>query len=527
MGRFRTRLLGLALGAAVASLGATSALAQRTVITGGFDVGPGGFQGNFNPLAASAGFTWLTTYFEPLVVYDAKLEKLAPALATSWTVSADKLTYTFRLAPDAKWHDGRPFTSADVKFTVALAKDTRSGSVFSARLATVADVETPDAQTAVVRLSAPNASLMDSLTKLMMLPAHQLSVIPADALARHEWWSKTPVGTGPFKFVKYETDQFVEMAANTDFRLGRPKVDGLVNRYFRNTATAAAALRSGEIQVSYVESDDAKTFQGNNAFKVVEADSYVVNYLGFNQDAPMFKDPRVRRAVMHAIDRRAIIASLYGGAAKIANCAYVADHLVPPGLEQYAHNPERARQLLREAGWDQLNGAKPITLLSYYTAPQQVNVMAAMQAMLAQVGINVVPRAVDVATYNGVVYAQQPDWTQYPVVYAGIQIGPDASNINIALNEKQIPPAGANVARVRDAALTRALDTALAEVDDAKLPARFQDVCKAMNDTVPWGTMWVAQRYGVVSNRLKDFTWLPAPAGGPYDQKAHLWSLTP
>ncbi len=86
------------LGTALACLALAPAFAQKSVISGGFDVGPGGFPGNFNPMAASAGFTWLSTYFEPLVVYDAKLEKLAPALATSWQVSPDKLTYTFKLA---------------------------------------------------------------------------------------------------------------------------------------------------------------------------------------------------------------------------------------------------------------------------------------------------------------------------------------------------------------------------------------------------------------------------------------------
>ncbi len=527
-GLHRTRLLALALGTALASLAAAPTFAQtKTVISGGFDVGPGGFQGNFNPMSASAGFTWLSTYYEPLIVYDAKLEKIAPALATSWQVSPDKLTYTFKLAADAKWHDGKPFTSADVKFTLGLAKDAKSGSVFGARLNAVKDVETPDAQTAVIKLSAPNAGLMDTLTKLMMLPAHQLSAIPVDALAKHEWWSKTPVGTGPFKWVKYETDQYVELAANADYRGGKPKVDGLVNRYFKTTATAAAALKSGEIQVSYVEADDAKTFAGNNAFRVVEGDSYVVNYLGFNGDAPLWKDERVRKAVLYAIDRNAIIASLFGGAAKPANCGYVADHLVPSGIEPYAYSPDKAKALLKEAGWDQINGAKPITLLSYYTAPQQVNIMAAMQAMLAQVGINIVPKAVDVATYNGTVYAATPDWTQYPVVYAGIQIGPDPSGINVAINEKQIPPAGGNVARVRDAGVTSALDAALAETDDNKLASRYQDVCKAMNKSVPWGTMWVAKRYGVVSTKAKDLVWLPAPAGGPYDQKAQNWSVTP
>ena len=414
-GLHRTRLLALALGTALASLAAAPTFAQtKTVISGGFDVGPGGFQGNFNPMSASAGFTWLSTYYEPLIVYDAKLEKIAPALATSWQVSPDKLTYTFKLAADAKWHDGKPFTSADVKFTLGLAKDAKSGSVFGARLNAVKDVETPDAQTAVIKLSAPNAGLMDTLTKLMMLPAHQLSAIPVDALAKHEWWSKTPVGTGPFKWVKYETDQYVELAANADYRGGKPKVDGLVNRYFKTTATAAAALKSGEIQVSYVEADDAKTFAGNNAFRVVEGDSYVVNYLGFNGDAPLWKDERVRKAVLYAIDRNAIIASLFGGAAKPANCGYVADHLVPSGIEPYAYSPDKAKALLKEAGYGP--GGKKMTVeIRYNTSENHKNTSVAMANQWKPFNVEVKLVNTDLKTH----YALLRDKGDFDVARAG------------------------------------------------------------------------------------------------------------
>ncbi len=328
--------------------------------------------------------------------------------------------------------------------------------------------------------------------------------------------------------MKYETDQYVELAANPDYRGGKPKVDGLVNRYFKTTATAAAALKSGEIQVSYVEADDAKTFAGNPAFRVVEGDSYVVNYLGFNGDAPLWKDERVRKAVMYAIDRNAIIASLFGGAAKPANCAYVADHLVPAGIEPYAYSPDKAKALLKEAGWDQINGAKPITLLSYYTAPQ------AGEHHGGDAGHAGAGRHQRRAEGRRCRRPTTAPSTRRSRTGRSIRSSMPASRSartraasTSRINEKQIPPAGGNVARVRDAEVTGALDAALAEVDDSKLAGRFQDVCKAMNKTVPWGTMWVAKRYGVVSTKLKDMVWLPAPAGGPYDQKAQNWSITP
>jgi peptide/nickel transport system substrate-binding protein len=524
--RLRTTISALALSAAVIGGGlvaSTPALAQAT-ITGGFDVGPGGLQGNFNPLAATAGFTWLVTYFEPLVIYDAELQEVIGALAESYEVSPDQTTYTFKLA-DTTWHDGTPFTAADAKFTLELAQNEKSGSVFAARLGVIETVEAPDDRTLVVTLSAPTASFLDTLTKVMILPEHALAAIPVEELAKNAWWSTTPIGTGPFKFVKYVTDQYVELAPNPDFRSGAPAAGKLINRYFENPAAAIAALRAGEIQFTYIDSNDVSTFEGDAAFRVIEGDSYVVNYVGFNQEVPLWKDLRVRQAFMHAIDRNAIIQSLYGGAATPANCVYVVDRLVPAGLDDYAYDPEKARALLDEAGWDELNGDQPITMLTYYSSPLVANVLAAMQAMLAQVGINIVPRAVDTPTYNSIVYTESGNAEEYPLIFAGLQDGPDPSNINIGLNEKQIPPAGANIMRVRMPEVTAALDAALGEADPAARDARYQDVCKATNANLPWATMWVANRYGVASTALQDFVWTPAPAGGPYQAHPEKWAI--
>jgi peptide/nickel transport system substrate-binding protein len=526
------RLARLSSAITLAAMMATTAIpaliaapAQAATLSGGFDVGPGGFQGNFNPLAATSGFTWLSIYFEPLVTYDEKLQKVVGKLASSYEVSSDQLTYTFKLA-DAKWHDGQPFTAKDAKFTMGLAQNPKTGSVLAARLTAVSSVEAPDDKTLVIKLSAPSASLMDTLTKVMMLPEHSLSQVPADQLAKSNWWSTSPIGTGPFKFTKYVTDQYVELAANADYRGGKPALEKIINRYFANPAAAIAALRAGEIQFTYVDANDLTAFKDSGDFKVIEGDSFVVNYLGFNHDSPIWKDLRVRQAVMYAINRDAIIQSLYGGAAKPANCAYVADQVVPKDVEPYAYDPEKAKALLEEAGWEKINGDKPITLLTYYTTPLAANVMAAVQAMLAQVGINVTPRAVDTPTYNSIVLNAKPDIAQFQMVYAGLQNGPDPGSINVGLNEKQIPPAGPNVARVRMPDLTKALDAALGETDAGKRDARYQDVCKVMNSQLPWGTLWVANRYGVASSKLKDFVWTPAPGGGPYEAHPEKWAIT-
>lgn len=505
-------------------LSAPTLAQDAKTISGGFDVGPGGFKGNFNPLAATAGLTWLSVYYEPLVIYNADLTEITGSLAESFEVSDDQLQYTFRLAEET-WHDGEAFTSADVKFTLEAAKNADTGSVFAARLGGIASVETPDDRTVVVSLSAPNAGILDTLTKIMILPEHALKDIPPADLAKSTWWSTTPVGTGAFKFSQYVTDQYVEVAADEDYRGGRPVVDKLINRYFENSAAAVSALRAGEIQFTYVEADDVATFAGNDAFKVIEGPSYVVNYIGLNQEVPFWKDLKVRQAVMYAIDRKAIIDSLYNGAAIEANCGYVAEQFVPAGVEPYAYDPEKARALLAEAGWAEINGDKPITILTYYNNPLSTNALAAVQAMLAQVGINIVPRAVDTPTYNSIVLAAAPNFAEFPLIYAGLQDGPDPSNINVGLNESMIPPAGTNTMRIRMPEVSAAFDAALSETDASKRDERYQEVCRAMNANLPWATMWVANRYGVASSTLENFVWTPAPGGGPFDADPEKWDI--
>lgn len=509
-----------ALVIAAVAMGEAPALAQGgKTITGGFDVGPGGFPGNFNPFTATAGFTWLNSYFEPLVIYSSDLSKLEGALASDVKTSDDGLTFTFTLA-DAKWHDGEPFTSEDVKFTFEFAKNADTGSLFAARLAGITSVEAPDPKTAVVTLSAPNAGFLPIISQVIMLPAHLLADKDPKELGTSDWWSTEPVGTGPFKFVKYVSDQYVELAAFDDYRGGRPKIDTLINRYFANPAAAVAALKAGEIQFSFVEPDDAKTFEGNDDFRVIQGDSYVINYIGFNLKAGLFDDVKVRQAVMHAIDRKTIVESLFGGAAKLADCGWVADRLVPEGLDPFDYDPEKAKALLSEAGW---NRSEPIPWLTYYNSPQVANVMAAIQAMLAQVGVNVAPQAMDVPTYNGIVRSENYD--QFPLVYAGAQNGPFPGTLNVNLNAAQIPPVGNNIMRIDFPELTGAIETAMGEGDPDAADAKWQEACKIMNGLVPWGSMWVASRFGVVSSDLVDFVWTPAPAGGPFVSHPELWDV--
>lgn len=498
------------------------AQAGQKVLVGGFDVGPGGSPGLFNPLTNTAGFTWLNKYFSTLLLYDVNFQFLQGDLAKSWTISPDGLKYTFKLREGVTWHDGKPFTSKDVKFTLDTIRNPDVASFFSAKLEMIRSVETPDANSVVVNLSRPNVALLDALTQVMILPEHALSSITPKDLRTTNWWSTNPIGTGPFKWSKYVPDQYVELVAFDSYWRGRPKLDKLVNRYFKEAGSAVLALRSGDIQFTYVSLDEATGLKNASNVRVIEGPSQVLNYIGFNNKDPRFKDLRVRQAFMYAIDRNTIVQQLYAGGAQVVPCIYDNSKYIPKrDLTDYAYNPEKAKQLLAEAGWDKIKGA-PLELLYYYQDQLSSNVMVSIQQMLAQVGIEVKPRQVDVPTYNQITGTEN-----FALVYAGAGNGPDPDALIVNFDSGSVPPKGNNRMRINNPEIDNLFlqgETISAPAARAKI---YQNLCSITNQTLPWASLWVAKRFGAVSSNVVSFIWTPAPGGGRYYDAAEKWEVLP
>ncbi|MDX2005158.1 MAG: ABC transporter substrate-binding protein [Meiothermus sp.] len=501
-----------------ATLLGSSALAQG-VMTGGFDVGPGGAPGVYNPLAATAGFTWLQKYFSPLVVYDVNFQRLQGELAESWAAANNGRQYIFVLRQGVKWHDGQPFTAADVKFTLDLIRNPDTGSIFQSRLAGITNVRAVSANRVILDLSTPNAGLLDTLTLVPMLPRHQLQNIAPRDIARSDWWRTNPVGTGPFKWGRLVPDQFVELVANPDYWRGRPKLDRLVNRYFREAGSAVLALRSGDIQFTYVTADEAAALRNDPNIQIIGGPSQVVNYMGFNLKDPRFQNPKVREAIVAAIDRKAILDSLFGGTANPTGCIYTNSRFVPKGLDGNTFNQARARQLLQEANWNSIKG-QPIEFLTYYSDKLSADVMVAIQQMLADVGVEVRIRAVDVPTYNSTTAAGN-----FTLVYAGQGNGPDPDSPTILFDSTTAPPRGSNRWGFASQAVDQLINRGRAELSTARRNTIYQNLCSALAAELPIAPMWISQRFGAVSKRVGNFVWTPAPGGGRYYDAAEQWTI--
>lgn len=514
-------------GAALAA--APVAAAGEQVIIGGFDVGPGGDpQGKvYNN---GAGNTWISKIFTPLVMMNSDYTQHTSdgALAVSWEPNADATVWTFKLREGVTWHDGEPFTADDVKFTADFvhapgASVTRpvftdkSNTVvgFQAYQAGEADtiegVKVVDDYTIEFDLQAPNPRLFDEFRQFYILPKHAINFSPED-IATTDWWLTSPIGTGPFKFGRYEKDQFMELVPNENYWDGAPKLEKLVNRYFTDESAAVLALTSGDIDFTYVSADIAATFQDNPDFVVYQGPSFVSNLFNYNYNRAPWNDIRVRQAMMYGIDRQSIIDDVFNGTAVAAPCEDPYPAFWPEDANYYEYDPAKAQELLAAAAADGVTLAGEYPIPTYYTSQLAKDILTVFQANLADIGVNAVPTFLDVPTWRVTVNEN----SDFDFTYRGRGHGPASylTDWYVAGNQWGLDdPHFQELFDKMDASLTW----------DDYVAARTE-LCKYQNEQATFAYWWVSTRYGVARSNLQNFHYFPAPGGGPFLDNSQLWA---
>ncbi|HEX6185238.1 MAG TPA: ABC transporter substrate-binding protein [Pyrinomonadaceae bacterium] len=273
-------------------------------------------------------------------------------LASEIQTSPDGLSYTFKLRDGVKFHNGKSFTSADAKYTLdtLLASDSPKSNDFfegtgAARKPFVKSVETPDPLTLVVRLNKPLNKFLSNFVSFGMMPQGYTP----------DQQKRTPIGTGAFKFVRYdESQQIIDLAAHDAYWGGAPALKQLRVRTILDANTLQAELRSGGVDIAAVANLQPDTYDAlkqDQSLKVVQFPGVNVVYLLFNVTAEPLSDARVRQAVAYAIDRQAIVKELLLGQARVANSILPEQSWAYSPGQVYEFNPEKARQILDEAGY--------------------------------------------------------------------------------------------------------------------------------------------------------------------------------
>ncbi|MEA3543976.1 MAG: ABC transporter substrate-binding protein, partial [Thermodesulfobacteriota bacterium] len=238
--------------------------------------------------------------YNGLVRYDKNLE-IEGELAESWEISADNLTITFHLRKGVTWHDGEPFTAADVKFNYQFYIDPQTPTAYAESFKQVTGVETPDRHTFIVHYDKPYApALMSWATSIH--PRHLLEGkdVTKSLLARN------PVGTGPYRFVEWVGGEKIVLESNPDYFAGQPYVKRVVYRIIPDVSTQFLELQTGSLDfmglspLQFDRQTDTPAFKRlYNKYRYL---NFGYTYLGYNLNRPMFQDKRVRQALSYAIN---------------------------------------------------------------------------------------------------------------------------------------------------------------------------------------------------------------------------------
>jgi peptide/nickel transport system substrate-binding protein len=408
------RLLGRALGLVLAALPMVST-AQAPVRGGVAVIVVQADPGHLNPAISTGSHVHAVadSLYNALVELDRDLRP-QPDLALRWTVSEGGTVYTFHLAPNVKWHDGAPFTSADVKFTfdeVLLKHHARTKSGIGA---VIAAIETPAPDTVVFKLRKPYGALLQLLnvTEAPILPKHLYQ--GTDPLTNPV--NLKPIGTGPFKFDSYRTDQQTVMLRNPNyFKPGLPYLDRLVFRVIPDSGAQTVALLAGEADyLGLVNAPDVERLRVRTDLTMAQTafgtgGGNCINTLSFNLDRKPLSDLRVRQAIAHAIDREQILRDVQFGLGKVPS-APISSGLTwahaPGALARYALNPQRAGELLDAAGLTAGPDGTRLTLEMLHF-PTFNRVGEVVRLNLAKVGIKIVQRPLDRAAFIEAVFAQR------------------------------------------------------------------------------------------------------------------------
>jgi peptide/nickel transport system substrate-binding protein len=295
--------------------------------------------------------------FTPLIQYDENLG-VRPYLAETWDLTPNDVT--FRLRRDVKWHDGRPVTADDVKFTFDAAKDPGAGSLIgSAYLQQVKSAEVVDSYTVKFSFVQPHAQALEDFWWAPM-PRHLLQNVPA-AEMRNAPFNRQPVGSGPYKFSQWQANQRLIVERNPDFPAalgGPPEIARVVFRIIPEASTLLTELTTGGVHVDVpLPPDQVKQAQGNEQLQVFAFPGKTVYYIGWNNQRPPFYSANVRRALGLAVNRQEIIDALLFGQGTPASSTVPPWHpLFPKDAPAANHDLNAAMQLLEQEGWRDGNG---------------------------------------------------------------------------------------------------------------------------------------------------------------------------
>lgn len=361
-----------------------------------------------------------TKIYESLLTYEGAGITPKPGLAESWTISDDKKTYTFKLRPDVKWHDGKPFTAEDVKFSIEnVVRPYHSrGRVY---FGDVESITTPDPLTVVFQLKAPVPFFMNVFQagEAPIMPRHAFEGIDMKTVAavRGAPIMQNPIGTGPFKLKEWRKGSHIILERNADYwRAGFPCLDQVVQRMMPDGAARAIALETGEVDLAPMSSlpeAEVQRLAGKATLETSQAGAEALGpnlWLEVNLREKPLADLKVRQAISLALDRARIVDVIWYGQGKPSVGPVVSSNTAfNKALKPYPYDPRRANALLDEAGYPRGAGGVRFKITQHFLpyGENWVRLAEYVRQELGKIGISVETQSADLGGWLRAVYT---DW---------------------------------------------------------------------------------------------------------------------
>jgi len=407
--------------------------------------------------------------------------------------SLDEPEITFHLREGVRWHDGAPFTSADVLFTYRSLMSEEVASPRRSDYELVRYVETPDPHTVRVVYKRPYAPALLSWS-MGMLPRHLLEGKSSAWWAEH--FNRRPVGTGPFVFEEWKTNEFIRLRRNPDYWEGPPHLDRVVIRFIPDLLALRLSFETRENDVLGVQPHALGAMRKNPDYAIYSRLVPQYTYIGWNLKRPLFRDRRVRRALAHAVNVPQIIRYVLYGQGVQSNGIYPPQMwFANPDVKPFEYDPAKARELLAQAGWKERDAegwlVKDGRRFAFTLITNQGNEIRKDVATLVQDDLKELGIQVDVEIYEWAVFiTQKIDKHDFDACVLGWSLGYDYDQYQI-WHSSQSFSGGLNFCSYANPEVDRLLELARGEFDRDRARQYCHEIQRIIYEDQPYLFLFV------------------------------------
>ena len=430
---------------------------------------------------------------------------LTADLAEDWEISDDGLTWTFYLREDVEFHDGTQFNADAVKFVFDRQFDEDLGLAFGGRfkrhVSGADSIRVVDEYTLEIETEQPSPYFG------YLIATGAPGYIPSPAAIEEfgQDLGTNPVGTGPFVFDRWSSGEVVVLKAYDNYHGEGPHIEELELRVITEDSARAMALEAGDIHMApNIPPRSIPGLRDQDGIEIVESPLYRVFYWAFNTTQPHFEDPEVRQAFNYAIDKEAIVDHVLQGVGTVTHSPLSPSSEGYVESDMYTHDPDKAREMLEEAGWD-----FDRVLTAYITSGryyQDRETGEAIAGMLGEIGVEVETHVLEWGAFVDAIWftpyddpeAQARDFMQ--TTWGSEDV---AWTLQAVMHGDSWPPAGYNEAFFADQRVDELIDAITVEIDDQQRLEYLEEIQLLIMEKAPWIPVYAETQVFAMSDKLE------------------------